>query len=379
MTRRLGEGARIVRAEKIRRGGVGGFFARELVQLTAAPAGSDADGEPEASASGDVAADRPGTVDRAPAAPPADPDLRAFADADPRVAATLRAVLEADEHDDDTFGALLRRELGDDDGSAGEAEDAAGVAETRRPRPTRPSWRTTRSEEGVAFEDVIAPAQSQRPAASGGAVAVREPASVPEQVAVNPVGLRPGDPAWGATTLYQLGLPARIVESAASLRPVDDCGWTAALARALEGLCGPLPCGPQLLVGPRAARLGRALGMATLTVGAELRTRRDVCLAQPATAKVRDHLERLRGDRVLHVMAGGRDWRGLLFFDPDVISWTTADGLLGALTAAADLGLTLGWALSEQGSVSTRRPTPMDVAVMVRDLLPRIPDTDHSC
>jgi hypothetical protein len=61
--RNHGTGARIIQAEKVLRGGVGGFFTKELVQLTVEPVGQDTGLSPVEQALADAAADDGGPPD----------------------------------------------------------------------------------------------------------------------------------------------------------------------------------------------------------------------------------------------------------------------------------------------------------------------------
>ncbi len=195
---RLGPGARIIAANRVRRGGLAGFFAREVVEVVAAP--SDSETEPPAiSAPGDApSGTTPTGVDGA-----------------------LEQMLAA--ADEASFAEVLGRTL---------VATAPNPSATP-PEPPSPPLEPPRSDQA----DPVDPAPS---------TPTPSPTPVP--------GVR-----WDVARLLEAGMPSSLVETLAGLDPTDDVAHLATLARALAPLCGPIPAGPGQLVGPRAARLAAAI------------------------------------------------------------------------------------------------------------------------
>ena len=334
---RLGADAEIVNAERVLRGGVAGFFAREHVVLTARPrAGSQSDAA-AAPSGGSPAADGKTTV-----------------------AEGLDAILArlADDADsaETSFSEALRRELGAD-GLLPVHADGSAV--------------TTTAASARRVPDAV-PAAA-RAAADGGAPAadVRLPAPAPS--APPPSAPTVGDTAgvaWSVVNLRRLGLPASVTDAVAAQDPRDDLSWLAALARVLAPLCGPLPEGPALLVGPRALRLARPLGLAAVRSRTEAVPPGSACLRTTDSDAGRAWVARERGGRTLHLVIGGGRWERLLFDGPAVVSWAGDASVARAVALAAELGLVLGYAVDARGQ-RARRATAVDLAVALRAQLPR--------
>jgi hypothetical protein len=359
---KLGTRARIAGVERVRRGGVGGFFARELVQVTAT--GQDA---------AHAATPAP--------APPEEP--RSAVDR------LLRQIAERD----DPFAATLQRQLApatsDDAGTAtGDApaqdatepvrppaaEDAAddaraagpAVAEPVAPPPAQDP--PVRSWTGLRTADAASPAAARfpwaqhppvpaTPAPNGGPAAPRAGARVPLA----------GTPQWSVRNLCRLGLPPLVPgDEAARLAPDDDLGWTHAVAASLQPLCGPLPDGPTIVVGPAAERLAGVLDLAVHWPGQPTPPESFIAPISGRSAE-RTWLASVRERRPLHLVVGGPAWRALLFDDPVVLSHTDAT-LCDAVSLAFQLGITFGYTCHSWGE--TTRTNPIDLAVAIRRLLP---------
>ena len=305
VTQRLGQDAEIVDADRALRGGVGGFFQREVVRLTARPR-----------------ADRVVEAD------------------DAGVAAALARLTEDVSVQEESFGSVLRRTL------------------TVPAPPPAPAPVAAVAAPGPAPDDVI-PARSARP--SPRPAPHRDPAPRSPSTPMHP-----GTPPWSPEALLRLGLPEAVVAPCRSLDPADDLAWLAAIAAAVTPLCRPLPSGPSLLAGPRATRLATALGLATVTPPAPLPALGDTAAKVRPQPGDRAWLAHVRGDRWLHLVAGGARWRTLLDDEPLAVSWLSAADLPDVLRAAAELGLVLGYGLDGAGA---RRAHPTDVAVAVRALV----------
>lgn len=356
---RLGPDARIVDARRVLRGGIGGFFAKEVVQLHAAAGPFPARVTTDASAEADVDAslhhthtgagtglhaadggdgDRPGTAGAGNTAPdlshgagPWDAVLQAGSGgarggSDGAVGGStsvspvdrLLGSVGDDVPDTIDFATFLRRQLG------------GGPGDTRG---------------GVVPQDE--PAPQDQPVPQGQPVPQDQPApqgqAVPWNLGAVDAPAMEGVP-WSTSALLQLGLPAELVRSLDVAEPADDVAWTRALAEALRPSCRPLPLGPAVLLGPHAHLVGKVDGT-------------------PA-ARSETWLNALRDGRWLHLVVGGDGWRALLAEEPLAVSWAREEDLADAVRCAVELGLVLGY--GPMGG-RIRRARPLDVALAVRD------------
>ncbi len=224
----LGPGAEIVTARKVARGGIAGFFAREMVQLTARPSPVAEPRHPLPTASAVVAKPAPTAVKAG-------------------VTAVLDRLSQSVDDEEARFQDVLRRELGS------ELIDRAVAAP---PRPVAPA---------PAAESEPAPPAAAEPVP---AAPVTEPAVV-------------GAPAWDVVGLARLGLPQPLVAAVAGVPTADDFGWLTHLAEALEPLVAPATGLPATVVGPLAPAIPAGDGPGThLVVGGE--AWREALTAAPA-------------------------------------------------------------------------------------------------
>ena len=226
-------------------------------------------------------------------------------------------------------------------------EDRAPVASAITPPPA------SRPPEPVVSDAVI-PARSAHPLAerSHGLATVESAAGV-----------------WSRRGLLRLGLSDPLIDAVLQQRPADDAEWVYAFARVIGPLCRPLPSGPDVVVGTRAERLAKARGIPLVRMSTQPRGDAPFAVATKDTGRGRRWVADHRGDRWLHLVAGGSDWRGLLFDDPLAVSWVGSDAVGEAVRTAYDLGLVLGHGLSSSGGRGLVRCTPIDVAVAIRDEL----------
>lgn len=385
----IGTGARIVGADKVRRGGLWGFFPKEVVQLTVAT--TDTDPEPDEVGVGD------GLTAEAAAAPPV--SRRIPASARPRSSAprpqrsplsdqggledVLVRLAQGTDEEELGLGTALRRHLGVTiEGEEPQAARTApatwtppalvttGADATTAPRSERPVHRrapdlaTARANPAPppapsptpqpADPDAVIPARSARP--RGG-----------PSLALASVEASAG--AWSRRGLLRLGLSDPFIDAVLQQRPADDAEWVYAFARVIGPLCRPLPTGPDVVVGTRAERLAKARGIPLVRMSTQPRGDAPFAVATKDTRRGRRWIADHRGDRWLHLVVGGSDWRGLLFDDPLAVSWVGSDAVGEAVRTAYDLGLVLGHGLSSTGGRGLVRCTPIDVAVAVRDEL----------
>jgi len=371
---RLGPGARIASAEKVLRGGVGGFFQREVVQVRAV---RDAEG------GGAEAAEAPGAprIDRLLA------DLSADADGEER-----------------SFSQVLRERLGTSPPPdvpephpwslpsaptpGAPPADAAPPAAAARPAEAPAASSPAAAPAPAAFSwprDPAATAEpgSGEPRAGGGASAIGgspapaaapapAPAPAPPARAARSAAGRgvqpPGSPLWSRANLVRLGLPRLVTDAVEDLEPGEDLRWAHAVAEAVAPLCRPLPSGDQLLAGPAADQLAVRLGLPVGEPGQDV-PEGSFGVRLGDSDVERAWLRAARGGRWLHLVVGDGPYRRLLFDEPAAVSWTGRAHLPAALALAADLDLVLG-----HGLIGTRTPptraVPAEIALAVRASLP---------
>ena len=328
VTAEVGPGAQILSAERSRTGGIGGFFAREIVQLRVR--------RPELAAT-------PATP-----APPA-----SASSAQPQGLDALMAGLLADEEDDErSFAEVLRARLG--------VEEQVPAAATLLAQPA------------VGSGPAPGPAQPAPEPPAQRAPAQPAPAR-PTPAQPDPYGPEPSGTGveWSLTNLKRLGLPSGILETLHGLDPRDDAAWVAALAHAISPLTRPLPGGAAAYVGPRAAKLGRTMDVPVVAVGAEADPERHFAVEMQGGEAARSWLAWTRARRWLHVVIGGEGWRPLLFDEPLAVSWVGEENLCEAIRLSSELGLVLGFGLGAGRGARARRAVPLEVALTIRDLLPR--------
>lgn len=338
---KLGEHAEILGAEKVRRGGVMGFFAQELCRVTVRVPGA---------ASGD-------TLE-----PASEPVLVAPTGVDD-VLLRLSAAAEAEDGD---FATVLRRSMAGE--PALRAAAASQVAQAAQVAQLKELLRELPMVDEVTAEVDDAPGHGT-PMTAGDEDGARRAPRIgwtrdPSAAAgTGPVG-------WSAGALERLGIPAALIAATEGQEPVDDAGWLVALAAAVAPYCRPLPAGDVVVAGPRADALAGPLGLPVAEAGDDLAPHGSVCVNLRDTADGIGWLRGLRRTHSLHAVLGGTGWDGLLGEEPLVVSWVGDDWLPFALQHCAVAGTVLGY-----GTVGAHgqllRANPIDVALSVRSLLPR--------
>lgn len=391
----LGENAEIMRAQKVHRGGVGGFFAKEIVQLTARRRRNDS------------------------------PPLRPRSEPSGITDVLERMAQDADAEDSD-FRTVLERELaaGDDEESAPEefleaagwddgqseeeAEPTAAAEADVAPEPVEdlpapvvvgPALRTSTEPETLTIDDLVAPAEDSpmdgpvvplpdlddSDLEEAASAPVAEPAEeevfadddLPssdadwdgEAVLDAPPGM--GSVSWSTTSLLRLGLPGPVVSAVAGLDETDDLGWIGRIAATVAPHCGPLPTEDVIVVGPHAERLAEPLGLPLVRAGDMAPYDGSFCAMVEDSAEDRHWLEFVRGGRGIHLVVGDDPWQDLLIDEPVAVSWVGENAVASALYLAFTLGATLGFGTVD-GFVSTMvRAQPTDVALAVRRIVGR--------
>jgi hypothetical protein len=395
----VGDDARIVSAEKVTRGGIGGFFAKEAVVLTARRPETDrsslpgvlermtTDADLQDRAFGDVL--RGVLGDRAPSAglgslldaagwtsptaPGADAEttdagrVDVDADAERAPAGRVESVVHETTPPPITVGPLVSRQ----DPVGRTPMEAASIVERSRHEHlvTDPPDRLTTP--GIAVPGLSAalgaPSRRRAPAEVATAALGAESASTLAAVREE----RTDPPVWDATDLVRQGLPGRVVAAVRDIDPSDDLAWMSAISGAVEPWCGRLPDRDMVVVGAAADRLASTLGLPLIGLGDVAPYEGTFCSVLTGAPDDRTWLDFVRGNRSLHLVLGDDElWRDLLVADPDVVSWITGDGLVDALYLASTLGSTLGFGAIEAGD-RMLRARPIDVALDIRRIVRR--------
>lgn len=181
---------------------------------------------------------------------------------------------------------------------------------------------------------------------------------------------------WSALSLARLGLPAMVVESVSGLDPHDDLAWIEAIAQSVANFCAPIPDRPMVVVGAGAASIAATLHLDLVEPQGQAPYTGSFCAPLLPSADETSWLEFVRGDRDLHIVVGATAWRDLLVADVAVASWVETSALVDALYICATLGAVLGYgpvadAGSAEGELPLMRAQPLDVALAIRAMVGR--------
>lgn len=396
----FGANAEIMRAQKVHRGGVGGFFAKEMVQLTARR--------------------------RRESAPPRLPQKS------DGIADVLERMAQDADAEDSDFRTVLQREMAADgsdtvDGGLPAAElnpplvDSAVAEDTSAATPDLnnesvvPSFGDAAEEMPMPvavgpvqdLEPVLVEAHTY-PVVEQGVATLPDPlvgtvvpvefptepdleeaASADTNVADTdgpaisdspdwwrtaatidaPDGM--GSVEWSTTSLLRLGLAAPVIGAVADLDSNDDLAWINAIAASVAPHCGPLPDGDVIIVGPHAERLAEPLGLPLIRSGEMAPYGGSFCAMTEDTVQDRQWLEFVRGGRGIHLVVGDEPWHDLLIDEPVAVSWVGESAVVDALYLAFTLGATLGFGTVDGFVSSMVRPQPTDVALAIRRIVGR--------
>jgi hypothetical protein len=184
-----------------------------------------------------------------------------------------------------------------------------------------------------------------------------------------PIGPPPGPAVrWSVDRLAHLGLPFAVVQRTVGLRPDDDLAWVSTLAEAFVPFVSGDVEGPAVFAGPRADRVAGGLGVPCVVPPDLPPYAGSVGLRTQDDGAGRAWLGRVRGDRSLHVVVGGRGWELFLTKEPDALALAGIGRIVTALQAAVEHGVPVSY-LADGGV--TRRATALDLAIAVRSLVAR--------
>ncbi len=370
ISERLGPDVEIVGAQKVVRGGVGGFFARELVQISARPAGAS---EPQGA---DTPAEFADVLRRRLDPETASVEIELPADGDD-VRVVLRNGAAAGEEEANVVAAML----------AGPPPPAALPTEPPpaampEPPPTAllvapPPPAALPSEPPPPAMLVEPPPPAAMPTEPPPAVMppAAPAASVPQAPALAVAGRVPTGPTdrtgpgWTLEALLAMRLPAAIIRACAGLDPEADLEWVSAIAAACAPLCQPLAADPAVVAGPGAHHLAGPLRLPAVRAGEPVPADGSFCATVHDSDDDRAWLQSVLGSRRLHVVLGEQDWEGLLVEPPMAVSWTGDRALPGALYLAAALGVPLGFGATGGFPVEVALVDPVDVGLAIRRLV----------
>jgi hypothetical protein len=277
----LGTDCTLTSVEKVHEGGIGGFFATELVRVTARPSR----GEPRTEAR---VARRLEEMDAV---------LTSAED----LMSSLRA--KAPEFADRLLEEWAR------DAQVATPEPAAPIAvpvAAVEPPPPPPPL-------------VVAPAPVSRPAVPAAPVTV-------------------ADRRWSHHVLRAMGIPDPVVDVAARSHPATESEWIVALMGALRDLCAPAAAIPTIMVGPACANLARQLRLVSVAPEELLDSVSSVAVPHVSARAVAASLN----GRVVHLVVGGA-WQHLGALPVRMVSAASPADLLEALRVGVAWGASLGW------------------------------------
>lgn len=424
----VGETAEILDARKVHRGGIGGFFAKERVQLTARSGEDSVENTAERSESpGTEAAGLAGVLDR----------MTRDAEAqETQFATMLRRELGADSRDLglDTF---LEAVGWDDRTSAAEAEKAHLAVDEITTAMIQPAPVNAEAEAEVAVEAALEPVAGEDEAAAAVVPQVESP--TPPPIVVQRVSLAPevtprtpteelpatftpleprtgivanypgpslmthsavadsattalavsetpdwrrtdsgiarqgmGPISWSTMDLVRHGIPTELVAAVADIDVNDDIAWIMGLAAAVAPYCGPLPELDTVVVGPNAEDIAEALNVTLVEPGQTAPYEGSFASVITSQPEDRDWLEFVRGNRRLHYAIGSdQSWRRLLLDVPAVVSWVGEATLVDALYLAVAFDCTLGYGVLPGSGGTLTRTYPVDIALAIRSMMAR--------
>jgi len=326
----------------VRRGGVGGFFAKERVTVRARPASPAEAAEPfqiAAPVGGDVRADEiePAVAGEVPSA---------FGEA---LSAALFGTREDDLHVLEPASAAA----GDEMPPRAVGPFAGGGRSTRfAPIDDSPPWERRAASQPAAD-----------PAGSSDQPAWRLEA--PTDTVVPDTG----PVAWAAETLIARGMPKVMVAAARGLDERDDLGWINAIAGAIAPHVGPLPDGPTVYVGDVSSGFSDALGLPFVEAGRRSVPRGSFATEVPDEERALRWLDAVAKGRNLHLVVGEVPWLHLLVADPAGVSFSGDASVVDALYVALTLGARLGYGPDGGGGLA--RSGAIETALAVRRLVGR--------
>lgn len=298
----LGGDCTVTDVEKVHEGGVGGFFATELVRLTA----------------------KPSRLRRM------DEELNAvFASAEDLVT-SLRSRAP---HFADRLIEEWRQE-----------ETTRGGRPPAPAPPIEPIMETAARAATVVQATPLSPVATVAPPRAVDTMVERPDPLVGAPAIVNstpppppaPASVRPGG--WSQQTLRSLGVPDALVAAANGSRPQSEGEWIVALMTVLASRCRQQVTAPSVLVGPVCANLARQLKMVSVAPDELLETVSSVAIPNASAKAIAAGLN----GRQVHLVVGG-PWHHLAGLPAGIVSAASPGDLLEAVRVCMAWDAQLGW------------------------------------
>jgi hypothetical protein len=143
---------------------------------------------------------------------------------------------------------------------------------------------------------------------------------------------------WSAEALRSLGLPDRIVDAALAMNPTTEGQWIVALMSILRDYCGKQSVISTVMVGPTSADLARQIKLVTVVPEELVESVSSVALIDASAAVLGAGLN----GRQVHLVVGG-EWQHLVSVPAHIVSASSARDLMVAVRVAAAWNATLGW------------------------------------
>ena len=175
-----------------------------------------------------------------------------------------------------------------------------------------------------------------------------------------------GRPMWSVAGATALGLPARFLEAFDQLKDGDEAGWISTLVKLVVPLCTGAEDRSTILVAGEAAPLPQALGLPVHRPGALPPYGGSIyCMVDDSEVHF-EWLDRVRGDRDLHLVLNGTNTDWLAYDQPTAVSYTTNRGALEALKLADATGA--GIAFGVNADEVPIRATALELVMSIRAL-----------
>ena len=286
----LGTDCTITSVEKVHEGGIGGFFATELVRMTAKPSKLQ--------------------------------EMDAVLTSAEDLVSSLRARAPH-------FADRLLEEWCQEQKVV--EQKVVEPAQVWQAAPQRPAAEPAPRQVAAPAPVVSAPRPAGvLPALPTATVLQPAPIAMPSRTTI--------DQRWSHHVLRAMGIPARVVDAALTHGPTTESEWIVALMGALRGLCTGGPIAPTVMVGPSCANLARQLKLISVAPDELVDSVSSVAVPH---VTARAAAASLNG-RLVHLVVGG-GWQHLGGLPVHVVSAASAADLLEAMRVCVAWDASLGW------------------------------------
>jgi hypothetical protein len=326
----LGPDCTITNVEKIHQGGLGGFFATELVRVNAKRSGQ-----------------KQSSRDAETVFASADELMTSLRSKAPNFADRLldEWIEESGRQFDQPPPALQTRATASLTGPRPAPQRAAPrptpALPTQTERPPAPVL-TMPTPRGNPYVDIAA-----TPEVANNSALLRQPRQV--------------DKRWSPRALRAVGVPDRVVDLAMTSEPVTEGEWIVALMRALRGYCSLALTAPTVMIGSSCGDLAHQLRLVSIAAEELIETVSSVAVPNVGARAVAAGLN----GRLVHLVVDGSSTT-LTGVEAHVVSAASGADMLEALRVCVAWDGTLGWYWS---GVRYDRLDEFTVVAHIRDLL----------